>query len=163
VVSGRHFVQCGPTIRRLMPAIDRQLRQIGDDLERLFCDAQDFESRFRRGIFIFCSPVPAKLTPWAALRIECDLVQEGLIDERIALQRLAVYDLSSLRMIRLASGPDRPALSVAFPRLPVWQSGKSHSIRRSQSQWLAKVAAPSWCVTTFPPTTWPDWRRRKES
>lgn len=118
VVSGRQSVQFGPTSRRLLPALDRQLRQISTDLERLFRDAQDFEFTVQQGRLYLLQSRAAKLTPWAALRIECDLVQEGLIDERVALKRLADYDLDSLRMIRLASGPDRPALSVGVSASP---------------------------------------------
>jgi pyruvate, orthophosphate dikinase len=118
VVSGRHAVQDGATIHRLMPALDRQLRQTGSDLERLFGDVQDFEFTVQEGRLYLLQSRAAKRTPWAALQIACDLVTEGLIDERVALERLADYDLNSLQMIRLASGHDRPALSAGVAASP---------------------------------------------
>ncbi|MCO6454154.1 MAG: pyruvate, phosphate dikinase [Pirellulaceae bacterium] len=112
VVSGRQAVQDGSTIRRLMPALHRQLLDVGHALERLFRDAQDFEFTVQEGQLYLLQSRTAKRTPWAALRIACDLVAEGLIDEREGLERLAEYDLNSVSMIRLASQQNRPALSV---------------------------------------------------
>lgn len=118
VVSGRYAVQSGSATRPLMAALKRQLRQIGDDLERLFGDVQDFEFTVEDGQLYLLQSRAAKRTPWAALRIACDLVQEGLIDATVALERLVEYDLNALRIIRLAPEHDRPALAVGVAASP---------------------------------------------
>ncbi len=118
VVSGRQAVQSGSTIRRFAPSLDRQLRQTGGDLERLFGDVQDFEFTIQEGQLYLLQSRTAKRTPWAALRIACDQVKEGLIDEQAALERLAEYDLNSLRMVRLAAGHDRQPLSTGIAACP---------------------------------------------
>ena len=101
-----------------MAALERQLRQIGGELERLFCDVQDFEFTVQDGRLFLLQTRDAKRTPWAALRIACDLVAEHLIDERVALERLATLDLDSLEMIHVASEQQRPALSVGVAACP---------------------------------------------
>jgi pyruvate,orthophosphate dikinase len=118
VVSGRHTVQDGSTVRALIPALDRQLRKISGDLERLFRDVQDFEFTVQEGQLYLLQTRAAKRTPWAALRIACDLVEEGLIDESTALERLTDIDLNSLRLIHLASEQNRPALCSGVPASP---------------------------------------------
>ena len=47
----------------------------------------------------------AKRTPLAALRITCDLVDEGLIDPDTAVERLAGYDLDAISTARLDTMP----------------------------------------------------------
>lgn len=118
VVSGRHAVQSGSAIKVRMPTLDRQLRQTCNQLEHLFCDTQDFEFTIQEGRLYVLQSRAAKRTPWAALRVACDLVEEGLIDRRTALERLAEFDLDSLQMTRLASGHERPPLSVGVAACP---------------------------------------------
>ncbi|MEQ8789615.1 MAG: pyruvate, phosphate dikinase [Pirellulaceae bacterium] len=118
VVSGRHAVQDESAIRRLMPALEQNLRQVAVDLERLFQDAQDFEFTVQQGRLFLLQSRDAKRTPWAALRIACDQVREGLIDQDAALRRVGELDLDSLQMIRLAPEHGGPPLSVGVPACP---------------------------------------------
>jgi pyruvate,orthophosphate dikinase len=118
VVSGRHAVQDGAAIKARMPTLDRQLRQVCDQLERLFCDTQDFEFTIQEGRLYLLQSRAAKRTPWAALRVACDLVNEDVIDRRTALARLAEFDLDSLQVTRLANEHERPPLSVGVPACP---------------------------------------------
>ncbi len=103
VVSGRCIVRGVSDLRETMPALHQQLRQLGYQLERIFRDAQDFEFTVQEGDLYLLQSRDAKRTAWAALRIACDLVAEGLIEEATALQRLASYDLRSVRMVHLAA------------------------------------------------------------
>jgi pyruvate,orthophosphate dikinase len=118
VVSGRHSVLDGEALRSRLPALDDQLRRVCGQLESLFGDTQDFEFTIQEGRLYLLQSRSAKRTPWAALRVACDLVQEGLIDERTALERLAELDLDSLRMTRLASEQERPPLAVGVAASP---------------------------------------------
>jgi pyruvate,orthophosphate dikinase len=108
VVSGRYPLQDSSSLQQTMPELYRQLRQIGRQLEMLFRDAQDFEFTVQEGRLYLLQSRRAQRTPWAALRIACELVQEGLIDEATALKRLASYDFDAIENVRLASPPETP-------------------------------------------------------
>jgi pyruvate,orthophosphate dikinase len=114
VVSGRYPLQDSSSLQQTMPELYRQLRQIGRQLEMLFRDAQDFEFTVQEGRLYLLQSRRAKRTPWAALRIACELVQEGLIDEAMALKHLAGYDLDSIENVRLSS-PTEPPLCGGIP------------------------------------------------
>ena len=114
VVSGRYPLQDSRSLQETMPELHRQLRQIGRQLERLFGDAQDFEFTVQEGRLYLLQSRRAKRTPWAAVRIACELVQEGLIDEATALKHLAGYDLDAIENVRLAS-PSEPPLCLGVP------------------------------------------------
>jgi pyruvate,orthophosphate dikinase len=118
IVSGRVPVQDSGSLPSALPELDRDLRQIGRQLERLFLDAQDFEFTVQEGRLYLLQSRQAKRTAWAALRIACDLVEEGLIDESTALGRLAEYDLDAIQWVRLrSSGPCHP-LGTGTPASP---------------------------------------------
>jgi pyruvate,orthophosphate dikinase len=114
VVSGRYPLQDSSDLQQTMPELYRQLRQIGRQLERFFRDAQDFEFTVQEGHLYLLQSRRAKRTPWAALRIACELVQQGLIDEATALKHLADYNLDAIENVRLAS-PSGPPLCTGVP------------------------------------------------
>ncbi|HEY7311454.1 MAG TPA: pyruvate, phosphate dikinase [Gemmataceae bacterium] len=114
VVSGRYPLQDSSSLQQTMPELYRQLRKIGRQLEKLFRDAQDFEFTVQEGHLHLLQSRRAKRTPWAALRIACELVQEGLIDEATALKHLADRDLDAIENVRLAS-PSEPPLCTGVP------------------------------------------------
>ncbi len=102
VVSGRAPVRGVASLQETLPKLHRELRQVKRQLEWLFRDTQDFEFTVQEGRLHILQTRNAKRTPWAALRIASELVAEGLIDESTALERLAGYDLNSIRNVRLA-------------------------------------------------------------
>jgi pyruvate,orthophosphate dikinase len=109
VVSGRYPGQNSGEVQDTVSELHSELRRTGTRLERLFRDVQDFEFTVQEGRLYLLQTRDAKRTPWAALRLACDLVNEGLIDEATALERLASYDLNSIQSVRLASnGACRP-------------------------------------------------------
>jgi pyruvate,orthophosphate dikinase len=118
VVSGRHALHDRSPIQQRMPSLDSRLQLIGKDLERLFSDVQDFEFTIQEGQLCLLQSRPAHLTPWAALRIACDLVSEGVIDEQQALRRLANFDLEAIQVIRLVAVPGQPALAMGVAACP---------------------------------------------
>lgn len=105
VVAGRRRLEGAAVLERILPDVHRQLVEIAGRLERLFKDAQDFEFTVQEGRLYVLQTRDAKRTPLAALRMACDLVAEGLIDERAALDRLRDFDLEKICEIRL-SPPD---------------------------------------------------------
>jgi pyruvate, orthophosphate dikinase len=108
VVSGRYAARDHERLRRTLPAVWKQLASTGQSLEQLFADAQDFEFTLESGALYILQTRDAKRTPWAALRIATDLVEEHLISRAEALSRLAGIDIESVTRTRLASPPGEP-------------------------------------------------------
>ncbi len=108
VVAGRQVPEDQDKLRTKLPEIWAQLESTGKVLESIFCDAQDFEFTLQNGTLYLLQSRSAKRTPWAALRIAVDLVEEGLVQPAEALSLLAGIDLASVARTRLASPGAEP-------------------------------------------------------
>src|SRR5262249_35355272 len=118
VVSGRRPVPGGAGLREALPGLYGQLEQTARRLEGLFRDAQDFELTVQEGRLFLLQSRDAKRTEWAALRIACEQVAEGLIDEATALGRLEALDLAHVHTVRVAAGEGARPLAVGVPASP---------------------------------------------
>jgi pyruvate,orthophosphate dikinase len=118
VVSGRCSGPGGPRLQEALPELYRELLQAGRRLERLFRDAQDFEFTVQEGRLFLLQSRDAKRTAWAALRMACEQVAEGLIDEPTALARLGAYDLDEIRTVRVAAAEVSKPLAVGVAASP---------------------------------------------
>ncbi len=114
VVSGRHAVQDTARLPFVLPGVHADLNRIKSVLEREFRDMQDFEFTVESGQLYLLQVRRGKRTPWAALKIAADLVDEELIDEGEALERLEAIDLDHIERVRLVGQVDAP-LAVATP------------------------------------------------
>jgi pyruvate,orthophosphate dikinase len=103
VVSGRRTPDTEDAIARALPAIAAELGDILKRLEKEFGDVQDVEFTIEDGKLWILQTRAAKRTPRAALRIAIDLVHEGLITQRDALERIADIDLAGLVQVSLVS------------------------------------------------------------
>jgi pyruvate,orthophosphate dikinase len=102
VVAGRQLLSDNARLRETLPEIWGQLEQSRHELEILFGDAQDFEFTVQSGTLFFLQSRHAKRTPWAAVRIAVDMVEEGLCQPAEALARLAEIDLARVARTRFA-------------------------------------------------------------
>jgi len=118
VVSGRCAVSGAVDLQQTMPELHRQLRQMGHRLELLFRDAQDIEFTVQEGRLYLLQSRDAKRTAWAALRIACEQVAEGMIEEREALERLSALDLASIRTVRLVVSAGCRPIGQGTPASP---------------------------------------------
>lgn len=100
VVAGRHRTQDRERLRRILPAVWRQIEAASRRLEDVFRDAQDFEFTVQNGALYLLQSRDAKRTDWAALRIAVDLVREKIIDPREARRRLCWIDLANVSRTR---------------------------------------------------------------
>lgn len=124
VVAGRRPAgDPGPAIAAV-PGLAGRLEAVRRDLEALFGDVQDFELTVEDGTLWLLQCRPAKRTPLAALRIACDLVDEGLIDPRTAVARLAPYDLDTIERVALQPHPGVAPLCRATPASTGVASGR---------------------------------------
>ena len=76
-----------------LPGLAHQFQTFRRRLEALFGDAQDSEFAVEEGKLWLLQTRTAKRTPWAALHIARDLVDEQLIDPATAVHRRRGYDL----------------------------------------------------------------------
>lgn len=119
VVAGRLVPRGDRQLRQTLPLVWRQLEEAGRTVEALFHDAQDFEFTLQSGRLFLLQSRSAKRTPWAALRIAVDQVDEGLISPSEALPRLAEINLDSVVRTRLASSLNEPLTQAQVAGLGV--------------------------------------------
>jgi pyruvate, orthophosphate dikinase len=78
------------------PEAHRQLEEICARLERHFRDMQDVEFTIQHGTLYMLQTRGGKRTGPAAIRIAVEMVEEGLIDEREALERVQPSQLAQM-------------------------------------------------------------------
>ncbi|MDG2471261.1 MAG: pyruvate, phosphate dikinase [Pirellulaceae bacterium] len=71
-----------------------QLIEIKDTLESNFKDVQDIEFTIEKGTLYMLQTRNGKRNGVAAVKIACDMVEEGLIDEETAIKRIPANDLT---------------------------------------------------------------------
>lgn len=108
VVAGRHATGDPEPLIAALPGLAHELQTVRRRLEALFGDAQDFEFTVEEGKLWLLQTRTAKRTPWAALHIACDLVDEELIDPATAVRRLGDYDLDSITRVLAAEDGAQP-------------------------------------------------------
>src|SRR5215472_16973405 len=96
VVAGIRTPQPISELEQVMPAAYKQLREITDNLEQHYRDVQDFEFTVEEGKLYMLQTRNGKRTGPAAVRVAVDMVEEGLISKREAVQRVAPNQLDQL-------------------------------------------------------------------
>ncbi len=85
-----------PSLEELMPELYRQLLQAETLLENHFRDMQDLEFTIQEGKLWMLQTRNGKRTGAAMVRIAMEMLQQGMIDEKTALQRVAPDRLNDL-------------------------------------------------------------------
>ena len=83
-------------LERRMPEVYKEFMATITRMENYFHDMQDMEYTIERGTLYFLQARNGKRTARAALKIACDLVDEGLIDEKTAVCRVEPKQLNDL-------------------------------------------------------------------
>lgn len=110
IVSGRRRV----TAEQDVPVwLARKLGEIGDALEHVFRDAQEYEFTVENGELFMLQTRTAKRTALASLRMAVDQVASGLITPEEALARLSGIDVEAISVRRVRS--EVPPLAEAIP------------------------------------------------
>ncbi len=98
-------------LKRRMPDVYNQFMDTIKKMEHHYKDMQDMEFTVEEGKLYFLQTRNGKRTPAAALKIACDLVDEGLIDEKEAVLRIDAMSFDKL----LLPGFDKKELDKAQP------------------------------------------------
>jgi len=116
-------------LNKRMPEVYKQFMETIKLMENHYKDMQDMEFTVEDGKLFFLQTRNGKRTPAAALKIACDLVDEGLIDEKEAVCRidpltfdqvlLPVFDAKELKQHKpiakgLNAGPGAGTGKLAF-------------------------------------------------
>jgi pyruvate, orthophosphate dikinase len=96
VVAGIRTPQPIAELEQVMPEAYAQLREITTNLEKHYRDVQDFEFTVEEGKLYMLQTRNGKRTGPAAVRVAVDMVEEGLISKREAVQRVAPNQLDQL-------------------------------------------------------------------
>lgn len=142
VVSGRHCAGDAERLALVLPEIWRALGAARHALEREFGDAQEFEFTVQDGRLYMLQTRTGKRTPWAALRIAVEQVQEGLLEPRAALGQLGGLDLASISRTRLVGASANGALARAMPASAGVASGPIALDTAAAQRFAAQGKAP---------------------
>ncbi len=96
VVAGIRTPQPIAELEQVMSDAYKQLRSITTNLEKHYRDVQDFEFTIEEGKLYMLQTRNGKRTGPAAVRVAVDMVEEGLISKREAVQRVAPNQLDQL-------------------------------------------------------------------
>jgi pyruvate,orthophosphate dikinase len=113
VVAGIRTPQPIHDLEKIMPAAYQQLRTITDSLEKHYRDMQDFEFTIEDGTLYMLQTRNGKRTGPAAVRVAVEMAEEGMIDKKEAVLRVApnqldqllhpVFDAPSLKKLTLVA------------------------------------------------------------
>ena len=106
-----------------LPGAYEELRKTEGRLEKHFRDMQDIEFTVERGRLFLLQTRTGKRTAAAAVRIANDMVDEGLIDTRTAVQRVAPDQLDQLLHPVIDAGVRATPLCSGLPASPGAASG----------------------------------------
>ena len=112
-----------PSMEEVMPECYKQLAQIRDILEKHYKDMQDIEFTIESGKLFMLQTRTGKRTAPAAIRISVDMVKEGLIDEKMAVKRVAPSQLDQLLHPSLDPKAEKKIIAKGLPASPGAVSG----------------------------------------
>ena len=96
VVAGVRTPMPISKMAEILPDVYKQYLEVCDTLEHHYCDMQDMEFTIERGKLYMLQTRNGKRTAAAAIKIACDLIDEGMITEQEALMQI---DAKSLDML----------------------------------------------------------------
>jgi pyruvate,orthophosphate dikinase len=113
VVSGRRNAHGHEELSTVLPSVWKALLEAAKQLEQNFADMQDFEFTVQEGRLFMLQTRNGKRTPYATARIALDLLDEGLIDNRVARERTAGLTRDALAKPRIVTSDGEPLLPLA--------------------------------------------------
>jgi pyruvate,orthophosphate dikinase len=113
-----------PAMEEVMPEVFDQLLKIRQTLETHYRDMQDIEFTVQSGRLYMLQTRSGKRTAAAALRIAVEMVEEGLITEQEAIQRVDPVSLEQLLHPMLDPDAERQLITKALPASPGAASGR---------------------------------------
>ena len=126
VVAGVRTPQPITKLKEDLPECYEEFIKIATKLEKHYKDMQDMEFTIQEGKLFFLQTRNGKRTARAAINIACDLVDEGMISEEEAIQRIDAKSLDQLLhpMFDDESLKNSEVIGEALPASPGAAAGK---------------------------------------
>ncbi|HLU68067.1 MAG TPA: pyruvate, phosphate dikinase [Kofleriaceae bacterium] len=138
VVAGTRTPEPIEALGTRMPEVYQQLTEVCARLERHFADMQDIEFTIEEGHLWLLQTRRGKRTGKAMVRVAVDLVREGVIDARGAIERIDPDKLSEV-MHSTISPEGRPAVLVkGLPASPGAAIGRVVFSAGQAEEWAAR-------------------------
>eukprot|EP00752_Nemacystus_decipiens_P001163 g1163.t1 len=112
-----------PAMEETMPEVFGQLDEVRRTLEAHYRDMQDIEFTVQKQKLWMLQTRAGKRTSQAAIKIACDMVDEGLIDEATAVMRVEPQSLDQILHPRLDPDAERKVIARGLPASPGAASG----------------------------------------
>ena len=96
VVAGVRTPMPISKMKEVLPEVYNQFLEVCNTLENHYRDMQDMEFTIEKGKLFMLQTRNGKRTAAAAIRIACDLIDEGMIDEKEALMQIDAKTLDML-------------------------------------------------------------------
>jgi pyruvate, orthophosphate dikinase len=123
VVSGVRTPEPIAALARHLPQVYPELERTARVLERHFRDVQDLEFTIERGTLYMLQTRRAQRTGPAAVRVACEMVDEGIISEEEAVARVPPNDLDQLLHPTIDPAARLDLLTTGLPASPGAASG----------------------------------------
>ncbi|MHC4549125.1 MAG: pyruvate, phosphate dikinase [Planctomycetota bacterium] len=139
VVAGIRTPEPVARLEERMPDCYRRLLEIKDTLERHYGEMEDIEFTVQNGRLFMLQTRTGKRTAQAAVRIAVEMADEGLIDEKEALRRVAPEQLDRLLHPTFDPAAERLVLSSAgLPASPGAVSGQIVFTAEDAEEWASR-------------------------
>lgn len=112
-----------PAMEEVMPEVFQQLSEVRTLLENHYRDMQDIEFTVQNNKLYMLQTRSGKRTSQAAIRIACEMTDEGLIDSETAVMRVEPQSLDQILHPRLDPDAPRDVISKGLPASPGAASG----------------------------------------
>jgi len=124
VVAGIRTPKPLSKLKEEMPEVYKELSRVTQRLEKHYRDVQDFEFTIEKGKLYLLQTRTAKRTAQAAIKIACEMVQEGLITKEEALMRIKPEQLEQLLHRRIDPRAKVEVLAHGLAASPGAAAGK---------------------------------------
>jgi len=124
VVAGIRTPKPLSKLKEEMPEVYKELSRVTQRLEKHYRDVQDFEFTIEKGKLYLLQTRTAKRTAQAAIKIACEMVQEGLITKKEALMRVKPEQLEQLLHRRINPRAKVEVLAHGLAASPGAAAGK---------------------------------------
>lgn len=113
-----------PAMEEVMPEVFGQLDAVRERLENHYQDMQDIEFTVQKNKLFMLQTRSGKRTGKAAIKIACDMVDEGLISKETAVARIEPQSLDQILHPMLDPDAERNVIAKGLPASPGAASGQ---------------------------------------
>jgi len=138
VVAGIRTPEPIARLKEEMPGVFTQLEEVYKKLETHYKDMQDIEFTVEKGVLYMLQTRSGKRTARAAVKIAYDMYNEGLIDKKTAVLRVAPEQVDQLLHPMIDPKEKYTAIAKGLPASPGAAVGRVVFTANDAEEWAAK-------------------------